>query len=186
MAETFTILAIPGSLRRHSFNRGLTRAAREVAPEAVTIEIADIADIPLYNADLDVEGGPEPVRRFKERIANADALLLITPEYNYSVPGVLKNAIDWASRPPQSSPLRQKPVGIIGASGGRSGTMRAQLAWRQVFVFTESIVMPKPELYVAEGRDLFDAEGNLLDDDIRRRLRDYLAALVKWTARVRD
>jgi chromate reductase len=116
----------------------------------------------------------------KQRIMAADALLIATPEYNYSIPGVLKNALDWASRPPKTSCLRRKPIGIVGASSGESGTMRGQLALRQMFVFTDSLVMVQPELRVANAGQRFDQEGMLVDEDLRERLRAYLVALVEW------
>jgi len=181
-----TILAFAGSLRVNSYNRGLIRLAEKVAPEGLRLKTFDIAPIPLYNEDVEKQGDPEPVRRFKEAIAAADALLIATPEYNYSVPGVLKNAIDWASRPPQTSPLKRKPVALIGASGGPWGTTRAQLALRQSFVFTETPVLPKPELYVPNGRERFDEQGNLKDssDPTAERLADVLTALAAWTKQV--
>ena len=120
------------------------------------------------------------MRELKERIAAADALLIATPEYNYSIPGVLKNALDWASRPPQTSVLRKKPVGIVGASGGRSGTMRSQLALRHVFVFTGSYAMPQPEFLLAEAAQKCDTDGDLVDEETRERLRTFLAAFADW------
>ena len=181
----FRILGIPGSLRRASFNRGLIRAATDLAPEGVVVETYDIAPIPFYNEDVQAEGDPPPVRDFKQRIARADALLIATPEYNYSVPGVLKNAIDWASRPPDTSPLKRKPIAIVGASTSRMGTTRAQLAWRQVFVFTESYVLLKPELMVQMGRPKFDADGSLTDQPTRDELRSVVEALVAWARQVK-
>ena len=124
----FQILGIAGSLRLASYNRGLIRAAQQVAPDGVEIAAFDLLPIPLYNADVEAEGAPAPVRDLKERIRAADALLIATPEYNYSIPGVQKNAIDWASRPPQDSPLRHKPIGLMGASPGGFGTVRSQLS----------------------------------------------------------
>src|SRR5690349_20993259 len=118
----FKILAFAGSLRRNSINRGLLEAAKEAAPEGVEIEIYDISNIPLYNDDLNPANPPEPVRDFKNRIKEADAIMIATPEYNYSIPGVLKNALDWASRPLTDNALRQKPAAILGATGGISGT----------------------------------------------------------------
>lgn len=185
IARPFRILGIAGSLRRASYNKGLLRAAQEVAPPGVEVEIFDLAPIPLYNADVEAAGDPEPVRLFKERIRAADALLIATPEYNYAIPGVLKNALDWAGRPPADSPLRQKPVALIGASTGMFGTVRAQLALRQVFVYTESYVLPRPELLVANARDRFDADGNLRDPEVRERLRAVVTALVAWAHRLR-
>ncbi len=163
----FRILGIPGSLRRGSYNRGLLRAAVEVAPEGVEIQIAELGQIPLYNADVEANGAPEPVRELKDWIARVDALLIATPEYNYSIPGVLKNAIDWASRPPSETPLRHKPIALMG------------------FVFTESFVMLKPELMVPRAPELFDADGNLQDPAIRDRVRAVIEALIGWTRRLR-
>lgn len=184
MDQPFRILGICGSLRRASYNHGLLRAAQALAPEGVTVEIATLHDIPLYNADVDAAGAPTAVQAFKARIRAADALLIATPEYNYSIPGVLKNAIDWASRPPAETPLRHKPIALIGASSGQFGTVRAQLALRQVFVFTESYVMPKPELLVPAAAGKFDTDGNLLDEEVRERLRGVLGELVLWARRL--
>ncbi len=181
----FTILAIAGSLRRASFNKGLVRATAEVAPPGVAVEPFDLAAIPFYDEDVQQRGDPEPVRLLKERIAAADALLLATPEYNYSIPGVLKNAIDWASRPAATSPLRGRPAAIVGASGGGFGTVRAQLALRQVFVYTETPCLLKPELLISRAREKFDADGNLTDAQAREGLQAVLAALVAWTRRLR-
>ena len=177
---TFHLLGIPGSLRAGSYNRGLLRAAAEVLPPGVGLDLFPLNDIPPYNGDVESQGDPEPVAELKRRIAAAEALLIATPEYNYSIPGVLKNAIDWASRPPKTSPLRQKPVGIMGASGGESGTMRAQLALRQVFVFTGSYALVQPEFRVPNASQKFNAEGKLVDEDLRERLRAFVAALVDW------
>jgi chromate reductase, NAD(P)H dehydrogenase (quinone) len=154
------IVGIPGSLRRASLNRGLLVAAQEVAPAGVEIEILDLASIPFYNADVEALGLLAPVVEMRERIASADALLLTVPEYLHSYTAVLKNALDWASRPRPRSALRQKPVALMGAGGG-SGTMRAQLAIRPVLASDEAYVMPKPELYVVNASDRFDADGNL-------------------------
>jgi chromate reductase len=181
---TFRILGIAGSLRRASYNRGLLRAAQEVAPAGVRLEIFALDALPLYNDDVLAVGAPEPVEAFKAALAGADALLIATPEYNYSIPGVLKNALDWASRPPPTSPLRFKPVGLMGASTGGFGTVRAQLALRQVFIFTESYVMVKPELLVSQARDKFDADGNLTDAATRAKLAPLITALVAWARQV--
>jgi chromate reductase len=178
--RTFRILGIAGSLRRASYNRGLIRAAQRLALGELHLESFDIAPIPLFNQDVLDQGEPEPVRALKQAIRAADALLIATPEYNYSIPGVLKNAIDWASRPPDTSPLRQKPIALVGASSGRFGTTRSQLALRQVFVFTDSYVMPKPELMIPDAAQYFDHEGNLLDQAQFDRLRRVLDALLAW------
>ena len=175
------ILAFAGSLRRYSFNRGLIRAAIEVAPSNVEIRTFDLAPIPLYDADVEEAGDPPPVREFKAEIRQADALLIATPEYNYSVSGVLKNAIDWASRPPQTTVLRRKPAAVMGASAGPQGTARAQLALRQSFLFTETLVLPKPELYIPHANQTFDEQGNLKDESLRQRIKALVEALVSWT-----
>ena len=184
MAETIRVLGIAGSLRRGSVNKGMLRVALEMAPDGMEIETYDLEGIPLYNGDIQAEGDPEPVAHFKARIAAADALLIATPEYNYSVPGVLKNAIDWVSRPPETSPLIEKPIGLMGA-GGLYGTVRAQLHLRQIFVFTNSLVMPKPELMVQRSWEKFDKEGNLQDAEIRERVGVIVRGLADWTLRVR-
>jgi chromate reductase len=173
------ILAISGSLRDGSFNRLLIHAAEELAPDGVEIETFDIDDIPLYNQDEDKPDEPQSVAGLRAAIRDADALLLATPEYNYSVPGVLKNAIDWASRPVGTSPLTHKPVAIMGASTGISGTMRAQLAWRPVFLFTDSPMVGKPEVYVAQAGQKFDQEGRLTDETARTLIKQLLVNLVK-------
>ena len=182
-SDQFRVLGIPGSLRQASYNRGLIRAAQQGAPEGVEVSAFDLLPIPLFNEDVEAQGDPEPVRAFKERIRTSDALLIAAPEYNYSIPGVLKNAIDWASRPPNGSPLRRKPIALMGASPGGFGTVRSQLALRQVFLFTTSIVLPEPELYVSAAHEKFDQEGNLDDDQTRRRIRALLEALVTWSRR---
>ncbi|HEX8127310.1 MAG TPA: NADPH-dependent FMN reductase [Allosphingosinicella sp.] len=178
-----SILGFAGSLRRASFNRALLRAAAEIAPEGMRISIFDLADVPLYNGDVEAEGDPEPVARFKQAIAAADGILMATPEYNHGVPGVMKNAVDWASRPPRGAPLGGKPVGIIGASPGSTGTARGQSQLRQAFEFTASYCMPQPELLVARAHEKFDTEGNLTDPETGRYLARYLAALAEWVRR---
>lgn len=177
------VLGIAGSLRKASWNHGLLRAAAELLPDSMTLETVDLSPIPLFNQDQEFDQ-PEPVQRFKARIAAADALLIATPEYNYSIPGVLKNAIDWASRPPATSPLGGKPLAIMGA-GMRSGTIRAQMHLRIVAQSTGMHVLPKPEIYIPMGIERFDAEGNLTDDLFRPMLRDLLAALSVFTRKMR-
>jgi chromate reductase len=181
--DTMRVLGIPGSLRRGSYNRGLLDAAREVAPAGLSIEIVDLGGIPLYNADVDAQEQPEPVRGLKTRIAGADGLLIATPEYNHGMSGVLKNAIDWASRPAGKSVLRHKPAAVMGASGGTSGTARAQLWVRQTLTATECYVMPAPHVLVANAPPLFDAAGRLTDERTRAHIAALLAAFQSWIRR---
>lgn len=179
--EVITILGIPGSLRRRSYNRLLLENASELAPDDVRIDIVGIGRLPLYNEDLEADP-PEPVVRLRAAIEAADGLLLATPEYNYSVPGVLKNAIDWASRPRDTTVLRGKPVAVMGASGGLFGTVRAQAHWREIFVATQSILVTSPEVYVGSAPDRFDGAGRLVDENARRLVRqliDNLVALIR-------
>jgi len=179
------VLGFSGSLRRASWNSGLLRAAAQVLPEGLTLEIHDLSAIPLFNQEA-VEGDrlPDPVRHFKARLAAADALLIATPEYNYSLPGVLKNAIDWASRPPQDSPLDGKPLALMGA-GGIFGTVRAQLHLRQIAVFTNMLPLNRPQIHVMRAWEKFDADGNLKDEAVRQEIRALLEALAAWTRRLR-
>jgi chromate reductase len=181
------ILGIAGSLRAKSLNRALLRAAQELAPQGMQIESFDIAPIPSYNADVEAQAVPEPVVAFKNAIREADGLLFVTPEYNYGVPGVLKNAIDWASRAAQGEKvvLNGKPAGIIGASPGAGGTMRAQAQLRQAFIFTQTYALQGPELAVARAHEKFDADGSLSDDATRELVRKYLVRLAAWTERLR-
>jgi chromate reductase len=174
-------LALVGSLRRGSYNRLLFNAARELVPPGVTIDEADIGSLPPYNDDVLLEQGhPEPVRRLREQIAAADAVLFISPEYNYSIPGVLKNAIDWASRPPSDQPFRGKPVAIMGAAGRAIGTARMQYHLRQVFVFLEALPLGKPEVMVNFAAQKFDERGHLTDEPTREVIRQQLEALADW------
>jgi chromate reductase len=182
MTRPVHVLGISGSLRRASFNTALLRAAAELLPADMTLEIHDLADIPLYHGDVEEAGPPASVHAFKARIAAADALLIATPEYNYSVPGVLKNALDWASRP-MPSPMSGKPLAIIGA-GGRFGTVRAQLHLRQIAVYLNLLPLNKPELMVPLAWEKFDRDGRLTDEPTRVALRELLAALGDWTRRL--
>ena len=179
-----TVLGFAGSLRQGSLNRALLRAAVEAAPEGVRFETFDLAAVPLYNGDVEAAGDPDGVRAFKDAIRAADAVLMVTPEYNHGVPGVMKNAIDWASRPPQGSVLDRKPVGIVGASPGITGSARGQSQLRQAFEFTNSYAMPQPELLVFRAHEKFDAEGRLVDNPTRERLAAYLAAFADWVRRL--
>lgn len=176
------VLAFSGSLRRGSYNCALLRAAVELAPPGMTLEIYDLAPLPLFNQDIE-KPFPAAVAGFRARVAQADALLIASPEYNSSVTGALKNAIDWASRAPQP-PLRGKPVGIIGASTGSFGTVRSQLHLRQILSHVGALPMGKPEVLVARAEQAFDAEGRLVDGAAREHLAKLLAALAGWAQRV--
>jgi chromate reductase, NAD(P)H dehydrogenase (quinone) len=179
------VCGIAGSLRKASYNRALLRAAIELAPPAMEIVPFDrLRDVPLYDGDVEAAGDPEAVAALKAAIRSADALLVVTPEYNYGVPGVLKNAIDWASRPPTGSVLSGKPAAILGASPGRTGTARAQLALRQSFVFTQTLVMPGPEVLVAEAAKRFSEDGRLTDETTRRSVRELLERFAAWATRL--
>jgi chromate reductase len=178
------ILGIAGSLRAGSYNRSLLRAAQELAPAGMEITLHDIAEIPLYNGDVEAKGDPPPVAAFKSAIRDAAGLLIATPEYNYGVPGVLKNAIDWASRPSEGSVLNGKPAAIMGASPSTRGTARAQLQLRQSFVFTQTLAMLGPELLVARAHEKFDADGRLTDEGTRGYARKFLEAFATWIHRV--
>lgn len=187
MTDTLNVLAFAGSLRANSYNRGLVQAALELAPPSLSIEIFDLMPIPLYNADVEAAGTPPAVQEFKRKIKAADALLIATPEYNYSVPGVLKNAIDWASRassrdePPA---LIGKPAAIMGA-GGRFGTVRAQAHLRYILVHSDVKLLNKPELMIVRAWEHFDQDGALTDLETRRQVSDLLVALEKWTRLLR-
>ena len=177
------VLAVAGSLRAGSFNKATLREAVKLAPKDMEIEVFDIADFPLYNEDVRQKGFPPSVERFREQIRAADALLFVTPEYNYSTSGVLKNAIDWASRPPDQ-PFAGKPVALMGASAGMFGSGRAQYHLRQSFVFLDAIPMNKPEVMIPLAQNKFDDKGNLTDEPTRKFISDALVALVAWTNRV--
>src|SRR5215475_6262018 len=177
---SLTILGIAGSLRQGSFNRALLRAAVDLAPADAVIETFDLAPIPLYNGDHENDL-PAPVRDFKARIRAADAILFSTPEYNFSIPGVLKNAIDWASRPHGDNAWEGKPVAVMGASPGLLGTARCQYHLRQSFLNLDVIAVSRPEVMLSNAPSRFDAELNLTDPKSRemvQRLLDALIALV--------
>ena len=181
------VIGIAGSLREGSFNKGLLRAAIELAPAGMEITTFNrLGDIPPYNDDVMAKGDPEPVAAFKTAIREADAMLIATPEYNYGVPGVLKNAIDWASRPAGKSALNRKPAAIMGCSPGLGGTIRAQHALRQSFVFTETHVMLQPEIKIPSAAPLFDSSAKLTDETTRQHVKKFLEAFVIWIGRFKD
>jgi chromate reductase len=179
------IMGIAGSLRRESYNRALLEAARAQAPASMTIEAFALDDVPLYNADLDADGRrPVAVERLKKAVADAGALLIATPEYNHTVPGVLQNAIDWASRPGLKSPLAGKPVAIMGTSVGVAGTARAQQQLKLVLMSTLALVMPHPGVMVGQAPEKFDASGALSHEPTRMFLVAFLNDLEAWVRRV--
>jgi chromate reductase len=177
------VIGIAGSLRKASYNRALLRAAAALAPAGMAIEIFDLADVPLYNGDVEAQGDPAAVVGLKEAIAGADGVLMATPEYNHGVPAVIKNAVDWASRPPGQAALGGEPVGIIGASPGITGTARGQSQLRQAFEFTNSFCMPQPELLVFKAHEKFAPDGTLTDSQTAKYLERYLAAFAAWVSR---
>jgi chromate reductase len=178
------LLAIPGSLRSGSFNRALARTLAEVAPEDVEVEVFELHEIPLYNQDLDTdERRPAPVRRLKGRIAEADGVILVSPEYNYGVPGVLKNAIDWASRPGFRSPMAGKPTGIMGASAGLSGTMRGQEHLKVNLLGMGAQVFAHPGVAVRSAGEKVDG-GRIVHEATRDFVASYLADFGPWVRRV--
>ncbi|HRT92242.1 MAG TPA: NAD(P)H-dependent oxidoreductase, partial [Anaerolineaceae bacterium] len=173
------VLGISGSLRVDSYNTALLRAAAELLPPGMTLEITDLAGIPLFNQDEE-NPFPEEVARLRARIAAADALLFATPEYNSSISGVLKNALDWASRAPDM-PLAGKPAALMGASTGVFGTARAQLHLRQVLAHLGALVLTKPEVMVMRAADAFDEQGRLVNEVTRGFLGQLLVELAQWT-----
>jgi chromate reductase len=178
------VIGISGSLRKGSFNTAALRAAQGLAPEGMTIERAEIGDLPLYNDDVRASGFPPPAERLRAQIAAADAILFVTPEYNYSISGVLKNAIDWASRPP-NQPFEGKPVAIMGASPGLFGSARAQYHLRQMLIFLNAMPLNRPEVMIGQAQNKFDADGNLTDEPTREFIRKLLVALRDWSERLK-
>jgi chromate reductase, NAD(P)H dehydrogenase (quinone) len=177
MPNTTKILGFAGSLRKASFNKALLRAAAELLPPDTELETCDLEGIPGFNADLEATP-PEKVKEFKARIRAADAVLIVTPEYNFSVPGVLKNAIDWASRPSGDSVWKQKTVGMMSVSTGMLGGSRAQYHLRQTFLFLDVKSVTKPEVFVTFAAQKFDETGKLTDEPTRKVVKDFLQALV--------
>lgn len=180
VSTALNILGFAGSLRKGSYNRGALRAAKELVPAEAELSIAEIDDVPLYNFDLETSAFPESVTTLKNRITASDAVLIVTPEYMYSVPGVLKNALDWISRPSRQPFLVDKPVGIMGASPGVIGTARAQLHLRQILLHERAAVMPHPQVLIADARSKFDTQGTLTDQESRERIKAFMEALVRW------
>ena len=179
-ARAIRVLGICGSLRKGSYNMEALRAAVELQPPSMKIESADISQFPLYNEDVRAQGFPPPVETFREQIRGADALLFACPEYNYSMSGVFKNAIDWASRPPDQ-PFAGKPAAIMGAAAGMAGGARAQGDLRRSCVFLDIHPINKPEVLIGQAQTKFDAEGRLTDEAARGFIRDMLVALEALT-----
>ena len=186
MASTGAVktLGICGSLRKGSFNRATLQAATELLPDGMTLDIADISQLPLYNEDVRQAGFPPPAQKLRDQILAADALLFVTPEYNYSISGVLKNAIDWASRPP-NHPFEGKPVGIMGATASLWGTTRAQYDLRKICVYLNMFPLNKPEVLIAQAMNKFDAELKLTDKTTRDMISQMMVALRDWARRLR-
>lgn len=183
MNNPLVILGIAGSLRQQSYNRAALRAAQQLVPEGATLEVFDIAGLPGFSQDDEAQP-PEKVVELKKKIRAADAVLFVTPEYNYSIPGVLKNAIDWASRPYGDSAWNGKPVAVMGASSGMLGSARAQYHLRQSFVFLNMMAVNQPEVLLANAAKRFDEEGNLTDDTARKLISQLLEELVKLTRKL--
>jgi chromate reductase len=184
MARTIKILGFCGSLRQGSYNKAALRVASEVLPADMTLETCEIGDFPLYNADFQAKGWPAPVQRVGEQVKAADGLLFVTPEYNFGISGVLKNAIDWLSRlTPQ--PFDDKPVAIMGAAAGALGTGRAQYDLRRSCIFLNMHPLNKPEVFIGAAHTKFDASGKLTDEPTREFIKQLMAALDVWTRRLK-
>ena len=186
MDNQLKFLGIVGSLREGSYNKALMRTAMQQLPEGVTLEVFEISEIPLFNQDDLDRNPPEVVKLFKAKIRAADAILIASPEYNYSIPGVLKNAIDWASRPASENAFDGKPVAIMSASPGTLGGARMQYHLRQTFVFLNMYPINRPEFMLSNAQNYFDDEGNLTDEGTRQRLQGLLEALAAWTRKLKE
>lgn len=184
MEKNVHILGFAGSLRKNSFNRSILRAALEMVPDA-ELEIFDLEGIPPFNQDQENQP-PEKVKEFKAKIRAADAILIATPEYNYSIPGVLKNAIDWASRPYGDNAFEGKPVAVMGASPGMTGTARSQYHLRQTFVFLDMHPLNRPEVMVPFAHEKIDKEGKVTDPKTKEKIRELLESLLLWTRRLKN
>lgn len=180
----YTVVGISGSLRKASTNSGLLRCAQQLAPETLHIELADIADIPLFNADVEATGRPEGVRRLNAQLEKADALLFACPEYNYCMAPALKNALDWVSRVPNSTALNGKPAAIMGAGGGM-GTSRAQYQLRQMCVYLNVLPLNKPEFFANAFTDAFDAQGDVVSPETQKQIAGLLESLAAWIERLK-
>ncbi|HET9642537.1 MAG TPA: NADPH-dependent FMN reductase [Burkholderiaceae bacterium] len=180
---TTKILGLCGSLRAQSYNLAALKTAGELMPEGMTLEIGSIRELPLYDADLQAKGLPEPVTRLSDQIRAADAVLIASPEYNFSVPGVLKNAIDWVSRV-KDQPFNDKAVAIMGASMGPLGTGRMQYDLRKILLFLNANALVKPEVFIGSAQTKFDEQGRLTDESTRKFIADQMQALRRWAQRI--
>lgn len=180
MARKLEIAAISGSLRKGSFNTKALRAVEALSGDRLALDIITLEDVEPFNEDVEKEGWPPGAKAMRERIAAADGVLIATPEYNYSIPGVLKNAIDWASRPPGKGPILRKPAGVIGASMGTGGTARAQAHLRQVLYYCAAPLLGPPEILIARAHEKFDENGALKDEETRKFLSGFAARFADW------
>ncbi len=183
MEKPIKILGIAGSLRKGSYNKAALRAAVNLVTPGAVLETAEIGNLPLYNDDLE-ENLPVEIKDFRKKVKVADAILFVTPEYNYSVPGVLKNAIDWASRPYGESVWDGKPAAMMGVSPGVMGTVRAQMHLRDIFVYLNMFPLNHPQVLIGDAQKKFDEQGNLTDEVTKERIQEMLKALVDWTRRL--
>jgi chromate reductase len=181
--KKYNFVAISGSLRKNSYNTMVLRAAQKLAPEYISIEQLSIADVPLYNADLYLDHFPPAVDKLAEAIKTSDAVIIVTPEYNYSIPGVLKNAIDFLSRSPKK-PFEMKAVGIMGSSPGMLGSARAQYHLRQVMVYLNAYVMNRPEVFISQVNTKFNQTGELIDDKTAGQIHKFIESLAEFSERV--
>jgi chromate reductase, NAD(P)H dehydrogenase (quinone) len=184
MNQKVHILGFAGSLRKQSYNKAILAAALEAIPDDASLEVFDLEGIPPFNQDLELQP-PDKVKEFKARIRAADAILIATPEYNYSIPGVLKNAIDWASRPYGDNAFDGKPVAVMGASIGTLGTARAQYDLRRSFVFLNMLPLNQPEVMVSFAQDKVDSKGRVTDENTRKKIKELLESLIAWTRRTK-
>ena len=183
MTDSFRVAVVVGSLRRGSLNRMMANAAREVAPANLALVDVAIGELPLYNQDLDTDSPPAPWKRFRDEVRPCDAVLFVTPEYNRSVPGLLKNAIDVGSRPYGQSVWSGKPAAVISVSPGALGAFGANQHIRQSFVFLDMPVLQQPEAYIGNAAKLFDEQGRMTNDDTREFVRKFMAAFAQWIAK---
>lgn len=186
MRDAIQILGIPGSIREESFNRSLLEAASDLARDGMAIEVFDIGSVPAYDEDVENDGDPSEVTDLKKAIADADGLLIATPEYQHGVPGVLKNALDWASRPPGEAPLQGKPTAIMGATVGSYGTARAQEQLRSTLTYNDCPMVTSPEVLVSGAHDKMDDQGRVVDGTTREFIEQLLDSLDELIVQTRE